>query len=148
MVAKDTAVKLGLNIIGTERACLIGYGNKRPQNSSFNVVSVSLTLPNYNNVVKFDAYVVDKLNPVHMVGASKFAKKLQSKGCKLADWRLTNTKSDILNFQILVGADHYYKIVNPFKLPIQRLGMFLTFDRFGRNFLFGRIPGSNLDKKK
>merc|ERR1712033_22446 len=47
-----------------------------------------------------------------------------------------------------VGADHYYKIVNPFKLPIQRLGMFLTFDCFGRNFLFGRIPGSNLDKKQ
>ena len=26
--------------------------------------------------------------------------------------------------------------------------MWLKFDRFGRNFLFGRIPGSNLDKKR
>ena len=46
LVAKETAEKLGLDIIGTERAFLIGYGNKRSQNNSFNVVSVSLTLPN------------------------------------------------------------------------------------------------------
>ena len=38
LVAKDTAEKLGHNIIGTESACLIGYGTKRPQNNSFNVV--------------------------------------------------------------------------------------------------------------
>ena len=144
-MSKETAEKLGLDIIGTERACLIGYGNKKPQNNSFNVVSISLGLPKYNNSVKFDTYVVDKLNPVHMVGAAKIAKKLQTKGFNLADWRLTNNKSDIVDFQILVGADHYYKIVNPFKLPIQRLGMFLIFDRFGRNFLFGRISGPILD---
>ena len=95
-----------------------------------------------------DAYVVDKLNPVHMAGAAKFAKKLHNKGCKLADWRFINNKSDIVDFQILVGADHYYKIVNPFRLPIVRLGMFLKFDRFGRNFMFGRIPGSVLAKKQ
>ena len=148
LVSKETVDRLGLDIIGTERACLIGYGNKKPQNNSFNVVSISLGLPRYNNSVKFDAYVVDKLNPVHMAGVAKFAKKLQNKGLNLADWRLINNKSDIVDFQILVGADHYYKIVNPYKLPIERLGMYLGFDRFGRNFLFGRIPGSTLAKKQ
>merc|ERR1712082_524355 len=74
LVSKETVDRLGLDIIGTERACLIGYGNKKPQNNSFNVVSISLGLPRYNNSVKFDANVVDNLNPVHMVGAAKFAK--------------------------------------------------------------------------
>ena len=85
-MTKETAQKLGLDIIGTERACLIGYGNKKPQNNSFNVVSISLSLPNHDSFVKLDAYVVDKLNPVHMAGAAKFAKKLHKKRCKLADW--------------------------------------------------------------
>ena len=112
------------------------------------MVSISLGLPNYCKQAIFDAYVVDNLNQIHMAGVSKFAKKLQSKGIDLADWRLGNTKSDIIDFDILVGADHYYKIVSPYKLPIERLGMWLSFDRFGRNFLFGRIPGSNPDKKQ
>ena len=79
-MSKETAEKLGLDIIGTERACLIGYGNKKSQNNSFNVVSISLSLPKYSNSVKFDAYVVDKLNPVRMAGAAKFAKKHHNKG--------------------------------------------------------------------
>ena len=83
-----------------------------------------------------------------MAGAAKFAKKLHKKGCKLADWRLINNKSDIVNFDILVGADHYYKIVNPFRLPVVRLGMYLKFDRYGLNFMVGRIPGSVLAKKQ
>ena len=95
-----------------------------------------------------DAYVVDKLNPVHMAGVSKIAKRLQKKGINLADFRLVNNKTDIIDFELLVGADYYYEIVNPFRLPIHHLGMWLKFDRFGRNFLFGQIPGSKDIKKQ
>ena len=63
-----------------------------------------------------------------MAGVSKFAKKLQSKGINLADWRLVNTKSDIIDFEVLVDADHYNKIVNPYDLLIKQLGMWLSFD--------------------
>ena len=120
---------------------------KKPQNSAFNVVSISLSLPNCKTNAIIDAYVVDKLNPVHMAGASKFAKRLQKKGINLADWRLLNNKTDIIDFELLVGADYYYEVVNPFKLPIQHFGMWMKFDRFGRNFLFGQIPGSKDIKK-
>ena len=148
-LTKATVDRLGLPTIGIERACLIGYGSKKPQNCAFDVVSISLGLPHYNNPdIQFDAYVVSNLNPVHMAGIAKFAQKIKKKGTNLADWRLLNTKSDIINFEILIGADHYYKFVNPYRLPIERLGMWLTFDRFGRNFLFGRIPGSNPVKRQ
>ena len=60
-----------------------------------------------------------------MAGISKFAKKLKNKGAKLADWRMCNTHSDIVKFEILVVADNYFKFVNPFRLPIHRLGMWL-----------------------
>ena len=83
-----------------------------------------------------------------MAGASKIAKRLQSKGICLADWRLVNNKSDIVDFELLVGADYFYEVVNPFRLPIHHLGMWLSFDRFGRNFLFGQIPGSKVIKKQ
>ena len=53
---------------------------KKTQNNSFNVVSISLSLPNHDNSVKLDAYVVDKLNPVHMAGAAKFAKNFITRG--------------------------------------------------------------------
>ena len=33
LVTKETTQKLGLDTIGTERACLIGYGNKKSQNN-------------------------------------------------------------------------------------------------------------------
>ena len=51
--------------------------------------------------------------------------KNKKKGAKLTDWRLCNTHSDIVNFEILVGADHYFKFVNPYRLPIQHSGMWL-----------------------
>ena len=47
----------------------------------------------------------------------------------------------------MVGADYFYELVNPYRLPIERLGMWLTFDRFGRSLLFGKIPGSHVDKQ-
>ena len=47
----------------------------------------------------------------------------------IADWMLINSKSDIIDLDILVGADHYWKLVNPYKLPMERLGMWLTPDR-------------------
>ena len=83
-----------------------------------------------------------------MAGASKIVKRLQKKGIDLADFRLANNKTDIIDFELLVGADYYYEIVNPFRLPIRHFGMWLKFDRFGRNFLFGQIPGSKDIKKQ
>ena len=63
-------------------------------------MSIWLGLQASNKTVKIDAYVVDKLNPLHMAGASKFAKKLQAKGVDLADWRLINQKCDTVDFDV------------------------------------------------
>ena len=60
LVTKDAVARLGLESIGSERACLVGYGNKKPQNSAFNVVTISLSLPNCKTNAIIDAYVVDK----------------------------------------------------------------------------------------
>ena len=59
------------------------------------------------------------------------------------DWRLTNLKSDIVELDLLIGSDFFWKIVSPYKLPVERSGVWLTPDRFGRYFISGRIPGSS-----
>ena len=57
LVTKDAVARLGLESIGSERACLVGYGNKKPQNSAFNVVTISLSLPNCKTNAIIDAFV-------------------------------------------------------------------------------------------
>ena len=44
---------------------------------------------------------------------------------------------------MLVGADFFWKLVNPYKLPVECSGIWLTSDRFGRYFIAGKIPGSS-----
>ena len=55
------------------------------------------------------------------------------------------------NASLILGYKYIYTIlylcVKPSKIPVERLGMFLNFDRYGRKFMFGRIPGSLTDKK-
>ena len=47
---------------------------------------------------------------------------------------------------MIVGADFYWKLVSPYKLPIERSGMWLSPDRFGRYFISGKIPGSSKNR--
>ena len=83
-----------------------------------------------------------RLNKVHMAGASKFARKLDVKKYSLADWRLLHNKSDIISVDILVGADYFYKIVNPVKPPILAYGMWLPYTIYGDVLLWGKFSGS------
>ena len=142
LISRDAATRLGLDIIGKDKASLLGYGSSRAQNNIFDVAAISLGRLNDPHPVKLDAYVVNKLNPLHMAGASAFSRKLQKMGVQLADWRLYSTKSDIVNFDLLVGCDYFYKVIDPAKLPIQRQGMYLKKDFLGRSLLCGMIPGS------
>ena len=107
LVTKSLADRLGLQVESPEKACLLGFGAKRPVNTIFNIVKVPLGIPFSNKEVQVDAYVVDKLNPVHMLGIAKLAKKIQGKGIQLADWRLINSKSDIIELDLLIGSDFF-----------------------------------------
>ena len=116
--------------MGQEKASLIGYGSRQATNSTYDVASISLGRLNDNSPIKLEAYVVTRLNPIHMEGAAKFARKLKQKGVELADWRLYNAKSDIVTFDILIGSDYEFKILSPYKCAVQWLGMFLKIDHF------------------
>ena len=146
LVTREAADRLGLEVVGTETACLQGYGAKHGTNGKFDVVTIKLGRVSDNNPICLDAFVVPKMNSLHMAGASKFAKKLESKGIKLADWRLTESKTDIISFDVLVGADFFYKIVSPVKPPKQIFGMWLPCTILGTHMLWGKIPGSAIDK--
>ena len=87
-----------------------------------------------------------KLNSLFMAGAARFAKKLTNRGVDLADWPFINAKSDILTFDVLLGADYYHKLVNVCRPASWKYGMYLLHDVYGRSFLFGIIPGSTLEK--
>ena len=147
LITRDSVLRLGLETIRSEQACLMGYGERKSVNTSFDVVKISLGSKHADNKVEFDAYVVDKLNKLHMFGVAQFAKKFANKGVRLADTRLANLNSDSVSLDLLVGADHFYKVVSPYKLPIERSGMRLIPDRFGNFLLCGKIPGSCEYKK-
>ena len=146
LVTREAADRLGLEIVGRENACLQGYGAKHGSNSKFDVVNIKLGRVTENYPICLDAFVVPSLNKLHMAGASKFSKKLESKGIRLADWRLTESKSDIISFDVLVGSDFFYKLVSPVKLPKQVYGMWLPHTIHGLSLLCRKIPGSAVDK--
>ena len=54
----------------------------------------------------------------------------------------------IIELDLLIGSDYFWKVVNPYKLPVERAGMWLTPDRFGRYFISGRIPGSSKKRQQ
>ena len=142
LVTREAVDRLGFEVIGQENACLQGFGAKHGTNNKFDVVSIMLGRRTERYPVCIDAFVVPKLNQLHMAGASKFARKLNSKGFSLADWRLVNSKSDIISFDILVGSDFFYKLVNPARSPILAYGMWLPYTVYGDVLLWGKIPGS------
>ena len=123
LVSREAAERLGLEVIRKEDACLQGYGSRSGKNNKFDVVNIKLGRMAERDPICIDAFVVPKMNPLHMAGASKFAKKLVSKGIRLADWRLTESKTDIIAFDVLIGSDFFYKIVSPFTAPIQACSM-------------------------
>ena len=52
-----------------------------------------------------------------MVYASLLASELNFQGIPLANFRLVDQKSDIINLYVLVGADHFYKILSLYLKP-------------------------------
>ena len=62
-------------------------------------------------------------------------------GADIADSRLLNMKSDILQSEILVGADYYWTVTCPNKPPTRLLGNYLLNTNFGQS-LIGKISGS------
>ena len=117
LVTADCAKKLGLKVLRQERACLQGFGQKSTHNSLYEIVEVKLGQPFDKNPIILDAMVVKNLNQIFMAGASAFAKKLSSKGIDLADWRFLRSKNDLVLTDVLVGMDHYRKVVSPHKPP-------------------------------
>ena len=146
LVTKELANKLKLPIIAQERASIIGYGQVKAESRLYKVTEITLGSPDGNidkKPVKMNALVVNGLNPVYMTGACKFATRLQSKGLKLADRRLVNSKKDVVQTDLLVGADFYDHIISPNYMPKQVSGMWLGRTVFGHYVLKGKIPGSS-----
>lgn len=78
-----------------------------------------------------------------MTGACKFATRLQSKGLDLADRRLVNSKKDVVQTDLLIGADFYDHLISTYHMPKQVSGMWLGRTVFGHYVLKGKIPGSS-----
>ena len=76
LITREAANRLGLDIVGIERACLQGYGAKSGSNSRFDVVNVRIGRVTETHPISFDVFVVPNLNPLHMTGAAKFVEKL------------------------------------------------------------------------
>ena len=98
--------------------------------------------PGYSQKSTITCLVVDRPPAIcSMAGVSQLAKKLAKKGADIADTRLLNMKSDILQSEILIGADYLMTITCPNKPPTRLLGNYLLNTIFGQA-LIGKISGS------
>ena len=146
LVTKELASKLKLPIIAQERASIQGYGQTKAESKIYKVTEITLGSPDGRTdkkPVTVNALVVSGMNPIYMTGICKFATKLQNKGLDLADRRLVNSKKDVVDTDLLVGADFYDDLVSPYHMPRQVSGMWLGRTVFGHYILKGKIPGSS-----
>ena len=142
LVTADTARKLGLKVLRKERACLQGFGQRTSTNSLYEVVEVQIGQPFDKNPIVLDAMVVKSLNKIYMAGICQYAKKLHAIGIDLADWRFLRTKNDLVTTDLLVGMDHYRKVVSPHTPPKLVMGLWLNCTTKGKALISGKIPGS------
>ena len=142
LISRECADRLNLPVLRTERASLLGYGQRSVVNEAYDIIEVKIGLPFDKHPVIMECMVVKKLNNIFMSGAATFAKKLVKAGWQVADWRFLNTKTDLVTTDILVGGDYYRKIVSPTRLPRLVKGMWVNFTQHGKVLLSGNIPGS------
>ena len=140
-ITRATVQKLNLKRIKIENTSLIGFGTRKGQNKPYDIVKVELSKTGFRGKIVVNALVVENLNPINMTEISSCAKKIHAKGIKLADARLTNSKSDTLNINMIIGNDYYYKLINH-KIPTRRLNNIFIVESYFGACLAGPIPGS------
>ena len=142
LIHRDVVEKLGIEPVRQEYTTLVGFGMQRPMAKNYDVVRVRLYKPGYAQKSTITCLIVDRPPAIcSMTGISQLAKKLAKRGVDIADTRLLNMKSDILQSGILVGADYYMTIICPNKPPTRLLGNYLLNTIFGQ-CLIGKISGS------
>ena len=141
VVAKHIVDKYKFPIIGTESVALQGFNERSPRCMNYKVVQITIGKDNKRPIC-LDALVVHDINSIMMVGAAAFAKKVARVG-NLADFRFLSTKSDEVSIDLLVGAEHRWKIVSPVLRPRQVYGMWCSKTIFGDLMLTGTIPGAS-----
>ena len=141
VVAKHIVDKYKFPIIGTESVALQGFNERSPRCMNYKVVQITIGKDNKRPIC-LDALVVHDINSIMMVGAAAFAKKVARVG-NLADFRFLSTKSDEVSIDLLVGAEHRWKIVSPVLRPRQVYGMWCPKTIYGDLMLTGSIPGAS-----
>ena len=121
---------------------MVGFGMSKPIAKNYDVVRVKLYKPGYPHKSTITCLVVDRPPAIcSMTGINQLAKKLARRGADIADSRLLNMKSDILQSEILIGADYFMSLTYPNKPPTRLLGFYLLNTIFGQS-LIGKISGS------
>ena len=142
LIHRNVVERLGIEPVRQEFTTLVGFGMSRPMAKSYDVVRVKLYKPGYSQKSTITCLVVDRPQAIcNMAGVSQLAKKLAKRGADIADSRLLDMKSDILQSEVLVGADYYMSFVCTNKPPTRLLGNYLLNTIFGQA-LIGKISGS------
>ena len=81
----------------------------------------------------------DKIILEAMVEASILASNHKLRNIPLDNFGLADQKSDIFNFNVLVGVEHFYKVVMPYLESKQLLGLWLTQTVHNKCLLHGII---------
>ena len=141
VVSKHIVDKYKFPIIGTESVALQGFNERSPRCMNYKVAKITIGKDKKRPIV-LDALIVHDINDIMMVGVAAFAKKVAHLA-NLADFRFLSTKSDQVSVDLLVGAEHRWKIVSPTLKPRQLHGMWCPRTIYNDIMLTGTIPGAD-----
>ena len=120
---------------------LQGFNERSPHCMNYKVARITIGKDKKRHIV-LDALIVHDINKIMMVGVAAFAKKVAHLA-NLADFRFLSTKSDQVSIDLLVGAEHRWKIVSPTLKPRQLHGMWCPRTIYNDIMLTGTIPGAD-----
>lgn len=111
-IHRDIAQQLGLETISEERMVIQAFGSKTNEESiiSSYLVKFRGSFPGAKTI-EFDALSQDAICGKSVYQSSQLAIELKEKCYTLADSRVLSSKPKARTVDLLIGADHYWKII-------------------------------------
>ena len=148
-IHRDVAQQLGLEIVGEEKMVIQAFRSKAIKEStiSSHLVKFRGSFPSAETI-QLDALIQETICGESIYQRSQLASELKRKGYALADSRVFSSKPEARTVGLLIGADHYWKVIEEgiitskcgLRAVPSKLGWLIS----GRPENIGKINGSNV----
>ena len=111
-IHRDIAQQLGLETIGEEKMVIQSFGSEASKESTItsHLVKFKGSFPGAETI-QFEALAQETICGESIYQRSQLAIELKGKGYTLADSRVLSSKPKARTVGLLIGADHYWKVI-------------------------------------